>query len=302
MVYTSPSGNYTVDGDVEVLGIIPMETRVFDGIISDLENIMTSTRENNYFFQLEPSRAIRELSASQVNCIEYKTEIVSDTVYVPSTGMSNELLVGDLRLNSVYRLTSRGAQDPYEEYSSYNQTISKLSSGSITTYRSPMVYLRFAEALNRAGYPQSAMLILKYGLCNENARAYVDSVEYVGSKQYINFDETLFTRENTIGIHSRGSGDSHCNSFYVLPLPDSRLASRQDTIAYQIPLVEDLIINEMALEGAFEGYRFYDLMRVALRRNDPAYLATPVSRRNGKADDALKTLLMNTSNWYLPLP
>ena len=58
----------------------------------------------------------------------------------------------------------------------------------------------------------------------------------------------------------------------------------------------------MALEGAFEGYRFNDLMRVALRRNDPAYLANAVSRREGTVDDALRTLLMNTDNWYLPLP
>ena len=302
MMYTSPSGSFSVSSDEEQLGIIPMETRVFHGTISDLDNIMTSTRENNYFFQLQPSRGIRQLSASQINCIEYKTEITTDTVYVPLSGMSDELLVGDLRLNSVYRLTSRGKQDPYEEYSSVTQSISKLSSGSITTYRSPMVYLRFAEALNRAGYPQSAMLILKYGLCNENARTYVDSLEYADSKQYINFDETVFTRENTIGIHSRGSGDSHCNGYYVLPQPESQLATRQDTVAYQIPLVEDLIVNEMALEGAFEGYRFYDLMRVALRRNDPAYLANPISRRDGTVNEALRSQLMNTRNWYLPLP
>ena len=301
MDYTSPSGNYSVDGSMEQLAIIPMETRIFDGTISDLDNIMTSTRENNYFFQLQPAKGLYQLSASQVNCIEYKTEITTDTVYVPMTGMSKELLVGDLRLNSVYRLTSRGSQDPYEEYSSLTQTISKLSESEITTYRSPMVYLRFAEALNRLGYPQSAMLILKYGLCLENARAYVDSLEYADSKQYINFDQTVFTRENTIGIHSRGSGDSHCNAYYDLPQPPTKLATRADTVAYQVPLVEDLIINEMALEGAFEGYRFHDLMRVALRRNDPAYLADPVSRRNGEPDDNLRSLLMNTANWYLPL-
>jgi hypothetical protein len=68
-----------------------------------------------------------------------------------------------------------------------------------------------------------------------------------------------------------------------------------------MPLVEDMIVNEMALEGAFEGYRFYDLMRVALRRNDPAYLADPISRRSGHADESLRTLLMNKNNWFLPL-
>jgi hypothetical protein len=43
-------------------------------------------------------------------------------------------------------------------------------------------------------------------------------------------------------------------------------------------------------------------MRVALRRSDPAYLADPVSRRNGESDDALRSKLMDSKNWYLPLP
>jgi hypothetical protein len=77
------------------------------------------------------------------------------------------------------------------------------------------------------------------------------------------------------------------------------MASRADTVAYQIPLVEDLIISEMALEGAFEGYRYYDLMRVALRRGDANYLADPVSRRSGKRDETLYGLLSNPANWYL---
>ena len=75
-----------------------------------------------------------------------------------------------------------------------------------------------------------------------------------------------------------------------------------DTIDYQIPLVEDLIITEMALDGAFEGFRLYDLMRVAMRRGDNAYLADPVSMRNGEQDAALRAKLMNQENWYLPLP
>ena len=62
-----------------------------------------------------------------------------------------------------------------------------------------------------------------------------------------------------------------------------------------------MIVTELALEGAFEGYRFNDLMRVALRRNDPAYLADPVSRRNGEVDAALREKLMDQRNWYLPL-
>ncbi len=298
--FQRPSDAYSTQGN-EVISRIPMEQRVFDGIVSDLLNVFSSTRENNYFFQVTPSAGMRQLSADQVYCMEYKTETTTDTVYVPRSGFTDNILVGDLRLSSNYKKTSQGGQDEYSEYSTLRQTIGKHTANSITTYRRTMVYLRYAEALNRSGLPQSAFAVLKYGLCAENNRTHIDSLEQVAAGDLITFDETAFTRETVIGIHSIGSGDSECNAYYDMPQPSTPLASRQDTIAYQIPLVEDRIVTEMALEGAFEGYRFYDLMRIALRRGDPSYLADPVSRRNGTSDLAVRALLMDTSNWYLPL-
>ena len=298
--FQRPTDAYSTQGS-EVISRIPMEQRVFDGIVSDLLNVFSSTRENNYFFQVTPSAGMRQLSADQVYCMEYKTETTTDTVYVPRSGFTDNILVGDLRLSSNYKKTSQGGQDEYSEYSTLRQTIGKHTANSITTYRRTMVYLRYAEALNRSGLPQSAFAVLKYGLCAENNRTHIDSLEQVAAGDLITFDETAFTRETVIGIHSIGSGDSECNAYYDMPQPSTQLATRQDTIAYQIPLVEDRIVTEMALEGAFEGYRFYDLMRIALRRGDPSYLADPVSRRNGTSDPAVRALLMDTSNWYLPL-
>ena len=298
--FQRPSDAYSTQGN-EVISRIPMEQRVFDGIVSDLLNVFSSTRENNYFFQVTPSAGMRQLSADQIYCMEYKTETTTDTVYVPRSGFTDNILVGDLRLSSNYKKTSQGGQDEYSEYSTLRQTIGKHTANSITTYRRTMVYLRYAEALNRSGLPQSAFAVLKYGLCAENNRTHIDSLEQVAAGDLITFDETAFTRETVIGIHSIGSGDSECNAYYDMPQPSTPLATRQDTIAYQIPLVEDRIVTEMALEGAFEGYRFYDLMRIALRRGDPSYLADPVSRRNGTSDPAVRALLMDTSNWYLPL-
>ena len=298
--FQRPSVGYYVSSN-EMLSYIPMEDRVFDGTVSDLQNIYESTQENNYYFQLTPSANMRRLSADQIYCVEYKTDTQTDTVYAPRSGFSDDLLIGDLRLYSNFSQISIGGQDAYSEYSSLSQTINKIMSSRITTYRRSMVYLRYAEALNRAGLPQSAMVVLKNGICQENIRNCVDSLERVKAGSLINFDATTFTRQTTIGVHSLGSGDSECNAYYTLPQPTTPLATRQDTINYQIPLVEDLIINEMALEGSFEGYRYYDLLRVALRRNDPAYLADPISLRTGVQDAGLRALLMDPKNWYLPI-
>ena len=299
-----PNAAYYITTTAELLSFIPMENEVFNGTVSDLANIFESTQENNYYFQLTPSAGMRQLSAAQDYCIERRNEAQSrtDTIYAPKTGMTDDLLVGDLRLYSNFRQTSLGAQDEYSEYSSLYQTIYKVWPTVIPTYRITMVYLRYAEALNRCNLPQSAMAILKYGLCPDNVALYVDTLEQKEAGQLITFDGNTFTKESTIGIHSLGSGDSQANGHYVLPQPTTALATRQDTIDYQIPLVEDLIINEMALEGAFEGNRYYDLMRVALRRGDAAYLADPVSRREGTVDATLRAKLLDTANWYLPLP
>ena len=299
--FTIPSKGYYLSSSEE-LTMIPMERQIYHGTVSDLPNIFNSTTENYQYYQLKPSMGMRQISSSQIYAMEYRTDVGIDTILAPRDGFSDAMYVGDLRLCSNYSILSLGGQSEYSEYNAEYQTISKVERTGVLIYRSPMVYLRFAEALNRAGYPQSAMLILKYGLCNENAREYMDSVEYKAAGKYINFDENYFKREYVSGIHSRGSGDSEVNPYYVLPQPPTALASRQDTVNYQIPLVEDMIITEMALEGAFEGYRFYDLMRVALRRSDPAYLADAVSRREGTTDASLRALLMDTKNWYLPLP
>ena len=302
--FTYPTGS--IFSTTDIRSFVPMETRAFDGVMTDLENIFCSTDENYNYYQVTPASGIYRLSAEQIYCMEYKRDTGTDTIYVPRTGFLKPSLVGDLRLYSNFSQRSSGVQNEYSEYSSETQTVVKPQlfalNGMIPTSRNTMTYLRYAEALNRAGYPQSAFLILKHGICRDNIVEYVDSIERSQAAALIEFDANIFPKDRAMGIHSRGSGDSHINEYYTLPMPTDSLATRQDTIDYQIPLVEDMIIDEMALEGAFEGYRYYDLMRVALRRNDVAYLAEPISMRNGEQDAAIRAKLNDMSNWYLPLP
>ena len=119
----------------------------------------------------------------------------------------------------------------------------------------------------------------------------------------------------TYGIHSRGCGMLRCNerkSVYnyvdqiikkaqennydnTLTAANIYDGSKDDVVR---KCVEDLIIDEMAMELAFEGTRFFDLMRVAHRRGDDNYLASRVAKRN----PSLASKLADHNNWYFKLP
>ena len=279
----------------EVITFLPMEPSEYEGIYSDLENIYSSTLRNNYYAQASPSAAYFLLSASQNYCMKFRaSDAKTDTIYAPKENLLQTYQEGDLRLYDSYR-TQVVNQDQNSRYAANRQTLSKLNEKGLTLYRRQVVYLHFAEALNRAGYPQSAFAVLKYGLYDQM----IHDTERQQAAGLLAFETNTFTQQNTLGIHSRGCGDADADTLYVLPQPTAPLASRQDTVAFQQPLVEDYIVRELALETAFEGQRYYDLMRVALRRGDATYLADPVSRRNGTRDEALFARLSYKANWYL---
>jgi hypothetical protein len=174
------------------------------------------------------------------------------------------------------------------------------TSRAVYIYRSGLLYLRYAEAVNRAGKPNLAFAVLKNGLSQETmetdtlvppAEKYLnpaDSTLY----PYMDFSDYIF--DDNIGIHARGCGNTHLSPEYRLPsLPDL-----QDSINY----MEELIVTELALETAFEGNRFHDLMRISLRRGDAGYLADKVAAKYAEEgrEEEIRALLQNQQNWYLP--
>ena len=294
----------------ELISMIPGDSIPSEGNYSELRNLFNCNETNDYKVSLKPSQSIIDLSASHPYCHLTKG---NDVVYAP-TGLT-ENRTGDLRLSSAWsytkdvRIRTSGSNRELSEYSYIN----KYSTRNVHIYRRTMVYLRMAEALNRAGYPRFAFEILKNGVNNRSIESnvipyYTADSTWIRQFDFPNNDYVLESRsgqqtENTMGIHGRGSGFSFLDDKYVLP-DDTTITDSIMRRDYQIIRVEDMIVDEEALEFAFEGYRFYDLMRVALRRINPSYLADRIYKRRGAAQEAVMKGLIrhdlnDTRSWYL---
>ena len=290
----------------EIITMIPGDSIPSEGNYSQLRNIFNTSSENNYEVSLVPSKAMIDLSASQDYC-----QITSslDTIYAPHN--LEDHLSGDLRLYGAWNSYQNVLKSNGDRYTS--QTIRKYQTRNIHIYRRTMLYERMAEAMNAAGYPRFAYAILTTGLNNRILER--DVVPYYQAdslflrqfdfpnSSYVVATTSELPSENTQGIHSRGSGFSQFNKFYQLPV-DTLITDSLQRIAMEQEAVERMLLDETALEFAFEGTRFYDLMRFALRAGKPAILADAVYARRGEPEignlrSQIGVDLYDPNNWYL---
>ena len=409
---------YSISSDA--IAFIPLDTCAYDGTWSEIYGFFNSQFENNYYVPVIPSKRVRELSQEQIYCGYFEELGNRDTLYsIDKVEWEDSLEMGDLRLVSVYDRSQ--VSDQYtDRFAKDRQHIMKYASSrsnagpdskirEFNLYRKNIIWLHFAEALNRAGFPETAFAILKYGISDDTMSKYVSVVEraalyqvgtyFLGnlgswpSNVFVDRHSSNAAQPNVTvsmqGIHSRGCGDSYYNKYYVLP-HDPAIWAKADSLAYvydsvsaryrselgtremrEIPedsvdlydgivqtryipniqgykyyvyvfesdsdsiafaqliqdesltysalnternaaytasvpqyqaALEQMILDEEALEGMFEGLRFYDLMRYAMYHNDPDYIANQVARRKGAGQYDTRADALKGGKWYLPLP
>jgi starch-binding outer membrane protein, SusD/RagB family len=139
--------------------------------------------------------------------------------------------------------------------------------------RTATLHLHYAEAANRAGKHK-----LAYALVNRGLGYHYDSIPGLStSRDVTRWMQTFLPHPYDFDARN-GETPRYRNNWYrnagirgraglkpvVLPITDS------------VRNVETMIMEENALELAYEGQRWSDLLRVAIRRNDPSFLADKV--------------------------
>ena len=306
--------NESYSAEAELITMIPGDSIRAEGNYSELRNLFNSNEDNQFKVSLTPSAGLVQLSEAQAHCCVSLNGQYA--LYVPQ-GLPDHRS-GDLRLWNSF---SEGyTHDKTTGERIETQYISKYSSRNVHIYRRQMVYLRMAEALNLAGLPRMAFQILSQGLnntvraeevypyCSEGDSLFASQFDFPATRYGVFTVEHLVNNStsgtiNTMGMHSRGSGWTPMNEYYQLPV--DTLRSEEEQKADLQDYVNGLILDEGALEFAFEGIRFYDLMRFALRSSNPGqFMADKVYGRRGKdkADAVraeIKNDLSNPRNWYL---
>jgi len=380
-------------------GVVPMDSiAYYSGTYSELLSVFNSTPGNNYYASASPSARLLEISNAQkfTKRISSGSNKIDTVVGRPTLeeiasndrsdngGQSDaRIKYGDLRFQKYYNPYS--ISDLYNsdlatnrqsilKYASSNQITTNARLSSVTLMRNLTVYYHLCEALNRAGFPETAFAMLKYGISNtilqDSTKVSTDEYTRLQALTSVgmpsnaaSWDEDYFltydrfvgggshTPKNTSteiknpnqwALHAVGSGDVYANEGYYLPTDSSgivevpvdtftqaNLLTKEDSLAHddllkkiaeqkatnanwlasdlvrnqRIAEVDKLLIDEYALEFAYEGTRFYDLMRYTKYYNN-GYLGEAISKRAGESNTngTLSSKLSSESGWYLPLP
>lgn len=236
----------------------------------------TSSMQKRTHFHSSGQAISRYLSGDLRGCAEYSNGKTTADAFGPVAleGMGRRMLITKYYNNLNGTVADKLVERPLT---------------SLAIYTPSMLYLRYAEAINRLDKPSIAFAVLKYGLSDATLSdtLKVDSNEVKNLPSYIDFTSNAFNVN--VGTASRGCGlgIKFDGSQYVIP-------SGVDSVEY----VEERILEEMAAESCFEGNRFFDLLCISRHRTDhPKFLADKVSAKYVDSE-YMRQRLMDKTNWW----
>lgn len=196
------------------------------------------------------------------------------------------------------------------------------TAGKWILYRAPLLHLRLSEAANQAGLDSISYALLNNGITNtfrpasvpSNVTNIMQTVKDVNSPFY--FDGRNGNAPSFRSPWYRNGGIRGVNGLLAAKVDSAQYFDMSNAGNPSKPFVDepgfrramqDLLLEEAALELAFEGNRWPDLLRTALRRkaSDPNYLANKIAAKFVAKGDmataaAVRARLANEANWYLP--
>jgi hypothetical protein len=243
----------------------------------------------------------------------------NDNVPLPGTP-------GDRRGNGTSYKVVNGKPEINKYTYNYNPLFPFETNSKIILYRGGTMFMRFAEAANLDGRHRIAGALI-----NEGIRDNWDPSPGAGqSRDVTNIQQTRneITLQYEVAPYyfdaRMGDFPQYRNGWYRnvgLRTRAGSLYHRVDSVLYfnmtvrprtytnepgLTLAVENFIIEESALELAFEGNRWGDLLRFALRRQatEPNFLADKIGAKfdaSGSPEaGAVKARLADPANWYLP--
>ncbi|HPR30760.1 MAG TPA: RagB/SusD family nutrient uptake outer membrane protein [Prolixibacteraceae bacterium] len=190
-------------------------------------------------------------------------------------------------------------------YSQYNPDFNPSEKiGKWHLWRSGSLHLRYSEAANRDGQHRIA-----YSILNNGIRAnYPGADTTAAANDYTKRQQTFLDFPYDFDARTTGISDVPPNLrqpwFRNMGVRGRVYLQPLEVTGDSLTVIESQILDECALELAFEGQRWGDLVRMSLRNNNPSILADKVAEKlilSGKDGEAVRQKLMDRKNWFLPL-
>jgi hypothetical protein len=172
-------------------------------------------------------------------------------------------------------------------------------------WRTGGMHLRFIEAANRDGEYKLAAALMNRGIRTTYGVPGARDVTYL-ERTNLPFPYDFDGRSagpSQIPAGTRGTWHRNIGVRGRVYLDPREIPASVPSDS--LPAIEKFVLDEGALELAFEGNRWADLVRISIRNADPSILADRVYAKLQKAGypeaAAVQAKLMDRENWFLPL-